>query len=857
LDKTLVSFRVRAARALAALLLALTGLYESEARAQNTPPVPAEPAPNQAPPPPGPAPAAPAPAEPPQYAPIPAGGPDVSPPAVAPVVDEDAGLPPPALPAELPPEPSGAPVEPSGETVATPDVNPEPDDSKLLGSVLVTASKRAERAQDVPAPISTASQKQILDQNLTASNDVERISPNLSAQASGSRASRPRWFLRGIGSNDPSVNLESPNGIYQDEVFVAYGPLQSFPLFDLERVEVLKGPQGTLWGKNTTGGAIHFVSKKPGFTTSGYARGTIGSYGTRGMEAAIGGPVWGEWLAARAAFSYEQQEGWAKNLISGDKDPQYNDFASRLSLLANITNDFDVQVIGRLRFLQGGIQASYPIGAQPGGVIRQYPTAPVSFQPGYGTKPQVGDSFFRGPTPSLIQNQSVTGTANYHFGDYTLTSITGADYATNKAVAYTAWPDPGFDQNATSTDVTSKQVTEEIRFTSPRSDRFNWIAGFHYFYWDLSSGAGNGLLGPVASRRSFVFNQYDQVNKAYAGFVSGKLRITDTIGINGGVRYTYDKKDVEATRTSGSGAELTFSNPSLWYDADTITSPLNRTTLGANKGWRQVTGDITPEWQITPDHLVFFKFAKGFRAGTFNPTILPAIGDRPTNLPNVNPEELWDFEFGAKTAWFNRRLVANLAAFYYKLDNAQLNVQQPNPMGTPGANTSAVQNAAGGKIKGLELELEALPIDQLRLRASLGLIDSEYTNFLTYQAAMTVDASGNRFYRTPAVSSVLGLEYRQPIVRGHAVALGTDWTIRTMVYHNAVTQNDPQQQTPAYAIGNIELRYLLGEHFQIQGYIRNVGDNTIRVLSQVVNAGAYPTALAPPRTYGVQIIANL
>ncbi|MET0287705.1 MAG: TonB-dependent receptor [Polyangiales bacterium] len=851
MDKKFVSLRLRSTRTLAALVLALTGLHDGVAHAQNAPPIaPAPSDPNQVPAPVEPAPVEPAPLAPAPVEPAPVEPAPVAPlaPVEPPVVVQDAGL---------PPEPTGAPIEATGEVLATPDDQKLEDSGKTLGSVVVTASKREERAQDVAAPISTASQKQILDQNLSSSNDVERISPNLSAQASGSRAGRPRWFLRGIGSNDPSINLESPNGIYQDEVFVAYGPFQSFPLFDLERVEVLKGPQGTLWGKNTTGGAIHFVSKKPGFTTSGYARGTVGSYGTRGMEAAIGGPVWGEWLAARAAFSYEQQDGWAKNRISGDKDPQYNDFASRLSLLANITNDFDVTVIGRLRQLQGGVQMVYPVGALPGGEIRQYPNAPQTFTPGYGRKPEVGDSFYRGPSPSLIQQQGVTGTANYHFGDYTLTSITGADYGTNKAVAYAAWPTPSFDQTATSTDITSKQVTQEIRFTSPREDRFSWIAGFHYFYWDLDSNAGNGLLGPVASRRSFVLNQYQQTNKAYAGFASGKLRITDSIGINAGVRYTYDKKDVNATRVNASGAGLEFSNPSLWYDPDTITSPLNRTTLGANRGWQQVTGDVTPEWQITPDHLVFFKFAKGFRAGTFNPFIVPAVGDRPTSLPSINPEELWDFELGAKTAWFNRRLIANVAAFYYKLDNAQLNVQNPNPMGTPGANTSVLQNAAGGTIKGLEIELEALPIDNLTLRTSVGLIDSEYTDFITYQGAMTVDASGNRFYRTPAVTSVLAAEYRLPITRGHALALGTDWTIRGMVYHNAVTQNDKMQETPAYAIGNIELRYLLGEHFQLQGYIRNVADNTIKVLSQVVNSGAYPTSLAPPRTFGVQLITQL
>jgi iron complex outermembrane recepter protein len=873
----------RAARLTTAIALSASLFHAELVHAQTASPNEASPSDR--------APSAPAPSEPTQVAPQPT----PSPTPIAP----HPGQPPEPLPpyTPLPSEPL-PPPEPTSETPVSPAAPPssadagvggpepgqsaepvtnqavEPEDSAAasvqagdtseqersdeLGSVIVTASKREERAQDVPAAITTVGQQQILDLGLTASTDVERASPNVSAQASGSRSSRPRWFLRGIGTNDPSVNLESPNGIYQDEVFIAYGPLQTFPLFDLERVEILKGPQGTLWGKNTTGGAIHFVSRKPSFTTiSGYARATIGSYGTRGIEAAVGGPVWGEWLAARAAFSYEQQEGWAKNLLTGSKDPQFNDLATRLTLSANITNDLDVQLIGRLRLLSGGVQVVYPVGALPGGEIRQYPNAPATYTPPYGKHPSPGDSFYRGPVPSQVQDQNITGTANYHFGDYTLTSITNAGYATNEAVAYAAWPVPTFDQTATATDVRSKQITQEVRFTSPREDRFNWILGFNYFYWDLDSDAANGLLGPVATRKSLVINRYSQVNKAYAGFASAKLNIFQGLSLGGGVRYTYDHKDVRATRLNGSGAELNFTNPSLWYDPDTIGSPLNNVTLRADKGWSRVTGDVTPEWQITPDHLLYFKFAKGFRAGTFNPAILPAIANRPTSLPRVDPEELLDFEFGAKTAWFGRRLIANVSAFYYLLDDVQLNVQQPNPMGTPGANTSAIQNAAGGTIKGLELELEGLPVDLLRLRGSLGIVDAKYTDFITYQGAETIDGSGNRFYRTPLATGVLAAELRIPLVAEHALGVGTDWTVRSRIYHNAVVQDDKQQQTEPYAIGNVELRYLLGEHFQIQGFVRNVLDDNIKVLSQVVNAGAYPTSLAPPRTYGVQIIAEL
>lgn len=739
-----------------------------------------------------------------------------------------------------------------------PAIEPADESGKTLSDIVVTAYKREQRAQDVPIPITTATTKQILDQNITTSNDIERVSPNLSGQASSGRSSRPRWFLRGIGSNDPSVNLESPNGIYQDEVYIAYGPLQSFPLFDLERVEVLKGPQGTLWGKNTTGGAIHFVSKKPSFDPNGYARASIGNYGTRGMEGGFGSAVWGEWLAARAAFSYDEQDGWATNKRDGSKDPQFNDFASRLSLLANITNDLDVLVSGRFRTLKGGVQAVYPVSPQPSGEIRQFPMAPTTYTPPYGRKPQIGDSFYRGYGDSTLQSSGATATVNYHLGDYTLTSISALDYAEYDAIAHTYWPDPQFDQTGAYSDIESKQATQELRITSPKADRFNWIAGFHYFYWDLDSDAASATFGPTATRRNFIDNRFHQKNTAYAGFASGKLTITDGLAITGGLRYTYDRKEVEAERLSLTGDNVNFVDRTNWFDPRSLGAPPNSIRQQSNKGWGQLTFDITPEYKITRDALVFFRFAKGFRAGTYNPTILPAAGMRPARLPNVDPEVMYDWELGAKTAWFGGRLVANVAAFYYLLQDAQLNVQQPNPMGIPGANTSAVQNAAGGKIKGLELELEALPIEAIRLRAGLGLIDAEYTDFTTFQGTETVDASGNKFYRTPSVSASLGGEFRVPVTDTQAVTAGTDWTVRSRVYHNAVTQNDKMQETPPYAIGNVELRYSFArERFQVQGYIRNVADTSYKILSQVVNAGAYPTSLGMPRTFGLQLIARM
>jgi iron complex outermembrane receptor protein len=408
------------------------------------------------------------------------------------------------------------------------------------------------------------------------------------------------------------------------------------------------------------------------------------------------------------------------------------------------------------------------------------------------------------------------------------------------------------------TKIRSQQTTEEIRISSPKEDRFNWIAGFMYFNWDLDSTATATNFSPTAARQSYKQDIFHQNNTSLAGFANARYKIFKGLSLSGGVRYTYDHKDVKAVRNGETGASVDFTNPLAWWDSGNLAKAPNQLRMNGHKGWSQVTGEVTPEYKITEDFLVYFKFAKGFRAGQFNPAILAAQGNRPARLPLANPEVLYDWELGAKTEWLDGRLVFNATGFYYLLQNAQLNVQQPNPMGIPGANTSSVQNAAGGKIQGLEFDLEAAPWDALRLRGNLGLLKAWYTDFTTFQGADTVNASGNKFYRTPSVSASLGADYRIPIGETQAISAGTDWTIRCKIYHNAVVQNDPIQQTPSYAVGNVELRYSFGrERFTLQGYIRNVADTSYKVLSTVVSGGAYPTYYGPPRTYGLQLIARL
>lgn len=729
-----------------------------------------------------------------------------------------------------------------------------------LSDVVVTAQKREEKVQDVPASITVASGEQLVQQNVSTANDVERLTPNLSGQQSSGRGSRARWFLRGVGTNDPSLNLESPIGVYQDEVFIAYSQAQTFPVFDLERVEILKGPQGTLWGKNTTGGALHFISKKPGFDYSGYTKGTFGSYGLVGAEGGFGGPVLGTRLAARGGFFYEKLDGWATNLRDGSTAPQYTDFAARLQLLANVTDDFEVLLQGRYRLLAGGNNAAYPVGVQPDGTIQQNPANPASYIPPYGKNPKIKDDYYGGVSTGQLQTTGALATLNWHLDGYTLTSISAIDYTTDTSRGFSYQPVASFNQTGSDSSIASRQISQEFRITSPREDRFNWIAGVHYFNWNLYSDGRSGTFGPNPARRAFNQNIFRQNDISYAAFGSARFDFTDDLGVTLGARYTHDQKYVAAQRLSGTGPGITFTDPGNWSLLDRLATsePLSSTILTPKRGWGQFTYDITPEYKVTEGILAYVRFARGFRAGVFNPTILPPSSLEGAVLSTANPEVLHDLEFGAKTSWFDNRLIANLSLFHYWIDHVQLNVQQPNPAALPNVQGSTVQDAASGVVRGAELELEALLTKDLRARGGLGLVDSEYLDFVTYQGTEIVDASGNVFYRVPAFSATLGASYTVPVSAETAIGIGTDWIVRSKIYHNAVIQDDPVQQTPAYAIGNADVRYIIGKgRFTIQGYVKNVTDVSYAVFSSVPNGGAQTNNLGAPRTYGLQFIAQL
>ncbi|BET26995.1 TonB-dependent receptor [Limnobacter thiooxidans] len=760
-------------------------------------------------------------------------------------------------------------------------------DVDSLGSVVVTSQKREESIQEIPVTVTAISGDEIRDRNIVLNTDIEQLAPGLSAQGGG-RIGKPRWFLRGIGTNDPNQTIEGPIGIYVDEVVVGLQRNQSFPLFDLERVEVLRGPQGTLWGKNNTGGTIHYLSKKPSYDNDGYGKLTFGNFGSRITEGAFGGTIKEETVAARLSVYNESLDGYATNILNGESGPKFKDNNIRLQVLANITPNLEAQIIYGTRDFQSRNEPTYA----PGGTNLPPPNSAVTipnadgkittgqtaaqiaagggYIPPFGAFPDVYSPFFGGEGNTLEERQYLTAKLNWALDKLTFNSITGWSGGDGGSLVGVGVP-----LNTTLPRVSTKlengftQFSQEFRLSSPKDQTVSWIGGLYYYKLqaDFDSKAARFANGGDTSvqtnRENLTTSSWDQDAESKAVFGNVKYQIDPELALTLGARYTRESKTtnqtaLSVTDTAGNATLVDFSSESAWYFPGGVSgtgnfTPVNLTESGS---WNNFTFDITPEYKVNKDLLLYGRVATGFRSGGFNQAISRPAGGTPFIL-RLEPEEITDYEVGFKSTLAGGKVQFNAAAFYYDLKNIQLNIQQ-RVQQTDGTFQTSSSGQSDGVIKGLEFEVLSKPVRNWNLGANLGLLRTEYKNFIyTVGNSAPQDASGNEFYRTPRTTFRLFTDYKFPINNsGDQLILGTDWSYRSKILHNATVQNDPVQTTPAYWQGNARATYAPSKSkWELTAFVRNLTDKNEAFLRQIVNTnGVTPVNVGAPRTYGVQAL---
>jgi iron complex outermembrane receptor protein len=785
------------------------------------------PAPEPAPPPDAPPPAAPAPDAPPPSEPPPGSAPEPTPPPAAAEPAPEAPLAPPASDA-VPPAAEEAPV---GAVGAGTEPGTAPADQGL-GEVVVTAQRREESAQSVPTTVTVLGGEKLTDQGVGRSaKEILNYVPNASAIAQGH--GRPRWWIRGVGTGQQQLDFSNPIGFYLDDVYISNATATGFPLFDLERVEVLRGPQGTLWGKNTTGGAINVLSRKPEFEYDGYLKFDYSTYKDKIIEGGFGGPIWEDKVAARGAFHYEDQGNRYRNLYTDRRTGGLQDGAFRLQVLANLTPNF--QALANVHFRKytqyGG---NFTVdGTGPGG----------EYLAGYVPSDDRSEVSFNAPSLEEIKQTGAFLNLQAEFGKYTLTSISAYEDFKNDSLG---------DSDNTPIEVSrgwshavSYQLSEELRFASPREDRFNWQAGIYYLFENIDRESASARLPGVADvldppSSQYSYNTFNHKTNSLAPFASATVDITEALGITAGLRWTLEKRELDITNVGSIPMQpVAFSNVGLWWEPELVGSGL-RTVYDEerDKTWSNLTYDITPEYKITKDILAYFRYAHGVKSGGFN-----TAATSPAALVTVEPEQLDNFELGIKSAFLNKRLVVNVTGFHYIYRDIQINVVGPlPPTNTP---VSYLQNVDKGRVNGAELEIDTLPVKNLHLGGNLGLLDTEFTDFQVLNGGP--DYSGNEFVRSPHVTALVYADYRIPLPIGNqpSLILGADWHYWSHQFHFTTNQDDPLLGADAFSILNARASYESSdEKLLVTAYVNNATDTKYRAHTLPGTSGSSGNAVS-------------
>ncbi|RYY25340.1 MAG: TonB-dependent receptor [Sphingomonadales bacterium] len=731
------------------------------------------------------------------------------------------------------------------------------DTSSGLDEIIVTARRREERLQDVPVAVSAFGGDALISRGIDATTDMPQVVPSLLLQKTG-QAVTP--FLRGVGSpaanagNDPSV-ATYVDGVYQLVPFSGV-----YNLSDIQRVEVLKGPQGTLFGRNATGGLLNIVTSDPKPDFGGSFKLSYGNFRTVEAGAYVTGGS--DALAASLSLNYKNQaDGWGKNLATPDQAgpqlvngvpvtvpfPRFDEvgflreFTASGKIVANLGEDTKLTLTARY-FENFGDQGEYRRGAY-GATLSANGVTPYIFTGGFYDNASDLSYYYDG------RQYSFSATLEHDLPFATLKSISSyTNYLGRSVVPSDSTPQIG----QTNTNTTTNKVegfTQELQLLSNGGGSLNWVVGA--FYLDSKSAISpttftRGALEPTLKIVGA------QKTRSVSGFGEITLDIFENTRVTAGLRYTRDKFSAfqyyEGLRTS------TIPTPpaSFQFGLRSNDVPEQNTTQSA---W---TYRAVLDHKFDPDIMGYASYSRGFKSGGFNVggmclTSPAPLGLCPSIAAPVKPEVLDAYEVGLKTQLFDRHLRLNFASFYYDYQDLQIQVV----VGTPPA--FQFRNAAAAEIYGGEIEGEAA-LGPLKINFGVGLIHSKYKNFpdatiflprdaAPYNNAQlpNADASGNKLIRAPKFTANLGVSYDTETSFG-GLNLSANY------YHNSGFFWDAQNRLkePAYDLFNAqaELRFDGGLSIGIFG--KNL---TKEKYYSYVRASTDGDQVSPaaPRTYGVTL----
>ena len=688
--------------------------------------------------------------------------------------------------------------------------------------LVVTARRTEESLQEVPASVSAFSEQQLQRLGATDATGLQGAVPNLNIVQGRGSSNATNIYIRGVGQPDALQTFDPAVGFYVDGVYYSRIRGTQMDLLEIERVEVLRGPQGTLYGKNTIGGAYSIITRRPGQDPHGLFQVTAGDYGQLESRIAASGPLT-DTLAIGGVLFGASRDGYVTNPVTNEEYNNRNAWGGRFQAAwdpaSNFNVDFSVDYAEEDNALTMG-QAVSSLTTIVG----------VPIPAGAVPSPLPEFNFTARATPGLPNSSEMT-----HWGSSLRASWELSDNLTLRSISayrnlnYTDYVDIDatfLELGDVLVDVDQDQVSQEFQAIW-EGDRWTTIGGLFYLRENVGShqeAYADDLLGTFLGGGTFTRTVDDDLQTtSMAAYVNATYQLTDRLSVSGGLRYTEEEKDYFRTTSTFSSNALFTANPA-------------RPPVNINDTWDDISGLISIDYQLTDDFLLYGRVAQGFKSGGFN-----GRANNPGEEAPYDPETVTSYEAGFKSDWFDNTLRANFAVFYNDYRDFQARVS--NLTTDPGSGLPSIEltvlNAGQLEISGAELELSYRPVEALTLDAQIGYLNAEYGEF---EDLRFTSFGNSRAFQTPAFSpewtSRFGAAYTWDVGAEGSVVLAGSARFRSrqaLAVDNTITNSTTEIAglfQDDYWLYDASLTWNVNDIFSIAVQGRNLSDEVYKTDGQ-------------------------